>query len=135
MPHDERRDRLEPDHPADRDHRVPGERPDLAAPAAGAERPPHEPLYPVLLKLAGLPVVVVGGGPVAAARPPRSTVGFAQRSTRCGPTTSSAGSSLRAPPAQAGSAPARRSRSAARCCSARSVASTAAIKPPSPPSR
>jgi len=44
------------------------ERPDRAARAAGDERSPHEALYPVFLKLAGLPVVVVGGGPVAAAK-------------------------------------------------------------------
>jgi uroporphyrin-III C-methyltransferase / precorrin-2 dehydrogenase / sirohydrochlorin ferrochelatase len=30
--------------------------------------PPSEPLYPVFLKLAGLPVVVVGGGAVAASK-------------------------------------------------------------------
>ncbi len=29
---------------------------------------PREPLYPVFLKLAGLPVVVVGGGTVAASK-------------------------------------------------------------------
>jgi len=56
MPRDERdelRDRLAGDDHArtDRD-----------------ERAPHEPLYPVFLKLARLPVVVVGGGAVAAAK-------------------------------------------------------------------